>query len=73
MKATLTYELPVEQHDFDCAIQGAELRYAMTEYAEQIRRWLKHGHEFKNADEAINAARQHFYDLLMESNINLYD
>ena len=62
MKAIIEYNLPEEQYEFDCANNATLLKAATENLIEQTRSWLKWGHDFKTADEAIEA----FQTFLME-------
>jgi len=63
MKATLEFQLPEESREHLLASQAAEMSYAMAELKHKLHGWLKHGHEFKTADEAIAAAKKLAYEL----------
>lgn len=57
MKATLEFSLPEEHNEHLIAVNAQELYGTMFELAEQIRGYLKHGHVFKSADEAMEWVR----------------
>lgn len=42
-KATITYDLPDEQHEFDLATQAGKTRSAMWEYSQKLRAMIKYG------------------------------
>jgi len=58
MTATLSFQLPEESTEHKLAVNGAEIAYQVRAVDQQLRNWLKHGHEFKTADEAITATRE---------------
>ena len=62
MKATLEFNLPEEQQEHADAIQGREWRAACQDTRMQIRNWLKYGHSFKTADEALEEVRKGIAD-----------
>ena len=41
--ATLTFELPDEQHDFDAAIQGRDALVVLWDIDQRCRSLIKHG------------------------------
>jgi hypothetical protein len=43
MKATLEYNLPEDDYDFNCAHNGWKFRSELSEIREQLRSWRKHG------------------------------
>lgn len=63
MKATLEFNLPEEAHEFKVASNAANLEIAIVHIREQIRRWQKHGHEFKTPDEALEGVRNVLIDV----------
>ena len=58
MKASLVFALPEEAQEHADALRGGELASAIHAFREHTRSWLKHGHEFKTPDEAIEACRK---------------
>ena len=69
MKAILTFNLPEEESDFRLAVNGRDWYCAMWDIDNKIRSWLKYGHEFKSADEALEAARDLIYDEIRDRNL----
>ena len=53
MKATLEYNLPEEQDLYIGACQGVNIKSVVRDIDNEMRNWLKHGHSFKSADEAL--------------------
>lgn len=62
MTATLTFTLPEEAHEHQCAVYAARIVSEMFDLDEQLRSWLKHGHSFKTPDEALEAVRSRLCD-----------
>ncbi len=56
-KVTMTFNLPDERWEFDCAKQGADWKSIVYEVSMFLRNALKHGHDYKSADEALEAAK----------------
>lgn len=54
-------------------MRGVEIVAVINETLKQLREWIKHGHQFKDADEALAAVRQRIYDELAERSDNLTD
>ncbi len=73
MKATLEYNLPEEQDLYIGACQGVNIKNVMRDIDNEMRNWLKHGHSFKSADEALEKVRQMLYDDLNRYGINLHE
>lgn len=73
MKATLEFNLPEEESDFNRSVQGKYLHFALLDFDNQLRSWIKHGHQFSTADEALLEARDFFYKCLENENIKLHD
>lgn len=57
MKATIEFSLPEEATEHRAAINGMGYRAALCEIHEQIRQRLKHGHELRSADDALEWCR----------------
>ena len=57
MKAILEFNLPEETTEHLLAIHGVDFNSVCWELDECLRGWLKHGHEFKTIEEALEAVR----------------
>lgn len=55
MKATLEFQLPEEAWEHQVALQGMDWWLAYLDIEKQVRDWVKYGHEFKSANEALEA------------------
>jgi hypothetical protein len=73
MKATLTFNLPEEQEQFEAAVEGEKAKRLISElYDEVFRKWIKYEHkildtELSERDYAIieeicKQVREHFYN-----------
>ena len=71
MKATLEFNLPDDQTEYEVAIQAPRVQSFLFEFSQQLRTWYKYHHDFKNADDALNKIRDEFYRLLNEHNVNI--
>lgn len=63
MKATLSFNLTEEKEAFMHAMRGARYVGFMYEFEQYLRTLTKHGHEFKDASEAVNAIYDQYYKL----------
>ena len=70
-KAILEFNLPEEQEEFTQASTARSMFSVLWDFSQDLRSWLKHGHPFKTADEALEAARSKFYEILENNNIIL--
>lgn len=57
-KATLTFNLPEEYREHSCAVHGAEWKDIVYEISMFLRNKLKHGHEYKTANEALESIKE---------------
>jgi hypothetical protein len=73
MKAKLEYNLPEDQSLFDAACKATDLRSAVSDFDNELRDWIKHGHNFKTADEALDKARETLYVYLNSYGINIHE
>ena len=69
-KATLTFDLPEEKFEHDAAVQALQWMSAMREMDGFLRRTLKYGHAFKDADEALEKTREELWRLLNDEGLN---
>ena len=58
MEAILKYELPEEQSEFVLASRGQDYFNTLWDLDIDARNFLKHGHNFKSADEVLEWLRQ---------------
>lgn len=59
MKAILEFNLPEDRDEFTLAKDGHGWYCACLDLDNWLRGKLKHGHEFKTADEALEACRKY--------------
>lgn len=73
MKATLEFNLPDNQHDFDCAIDGAKWMSAMWDLNDWLRSQTKHPPDTMSDDthQAFEDARAKLYEILNEEGLKL--
>lgn len=71
MKALIEFTLPEDDFEFRASLQAKEWIFTSHDMDEQLRSWLKYGHTFSNADEALEAARQLLYDTMEMRDISL--
>ena len=57
MKATLTFDLPEEADEHTLAVNGGKFHSALWQTDQWLRGKLKYGHEYSDADTALQAAR----------------
>jgi hypothetical protein len=54
----LVFKLPENQEEHLLAVNGGRYHAAVWHIDEQCRSWLKHGHSFQSAEEALEAVRR---------------
>lgn len=67
MKVILEFNLPDEQSEYTVASKAISWYSIVWDIDRWLRERLKYGHKFKNADDALEAARDELY-LIMERN-----
>ncbi len=72
MQAFLIFSLPEEVEEHEMAIKGGDWKATVADIEEWLREKLKYGHEFKSADEALEAARKELHELLDSNGLILY-
>lgn len=73
MKATLEFNLPEDSRDFDNAINAPKFSYVIGNLSNELRSYIKYGHKFENADEALQAIQSSLNELMINQNININD
>ena len=58
----LVFKLPENQEEHLLVANGARYHSALWRIDQQCRSWLKHGHSFRSAEEALEAVRGLFAD-----------
>jgi len=71
MKATLKYNLPDDEFEFNCAVKSTKMYFALTEIQDELRRQLKCEDLKKNQYEMIELLITYFYEVLNDNEINL--
>jgi hypothetical protein len=71
MRANLQFNLPDDQREFDLAIQSPKTQSFVWDFSQQLRAWQKYGHQFKDADDALDKIREEFYRLLNNYGVNI--
>jgi hypothetical protein len=57
VKATLEFDLPEEREEFELASNGIRWMCVLNDVDETLRSCIKHGHEFKSVDDALERIR----------------
>ena len=73
MKATLEFNLPEETTEYKRANQSQDMFAAIFHFSERLRSYRKYGHDFKTADEALDAINTLLHDELSIRCISLHD
>lgn len=61
MKATLEFDLPEEREEHEVAVHAMDWHLCVWDIAQWLRSKLKFGHDFENAKDALEAARDYLY------------
>ena len=72
MKATLTFNLPEEQSEFNDAVKGTDYIYALNKIKEYLRSELKYNQNLTDIEyKTIEKVREEFNKILTENKIEL--
>lgn len=63
-QATLTFPLPEDEYEFKAAIKSMDIVAGCHEFRNLLRNWIKHDHDMKSANEAIEIIYSRYYDLI---------
>lgn len=69
MKATLEFNLPEEADDHLMAVRAHCFVSVIFDLDNHIRNWLKHGHKFDSADDALEKVRDLLWESLREEDL----
>lgn len=70
--ATLKFDLPEEQFEFDCAVSGSDYKTVLEELNQMLRNKVKHGDNLSPAErEIFSKVREWIFELLSEFNVRL--
>ncbi len=72
-KVTLHFNLPKERGEYNEAMNGGNWKLIVYELSIFLRTALKHGHGYKTADEALEAAKTTLLDLANEYHIDPWE
>jgi hypothetical protein len=71
MKATLTFSLPEEQHEYSNAVDGANMRSVLWDLDQWLRAKLKYEELTDGQYDAFKETRDELHRLLIEEKIDL--
>lgn len=71
MKATITFTLPEEEHEYRSAIEGEKMRAILWDVDQFLRAKMKYEELSDGQYDAFKETREHLRRLLIEENIDL--
>ena len=71
MKATLKYNLPEDEFEFNCAVKSTKMYFALNEIMEDLRAIWKYEDLKENQFEMVERIREKFFEILTDNEINL--
>jgi hypothetical protein len=71
MKAIFEFDLPADQHDYEMMHQAIRMQKVLWDLSEALRSWQKYGHQFKDANDAVEQIRNEFYTILNNYEVNI--
>jgi hypothetical protein len=71
MKATLEFNLPEEQYQFDCATKGISMDMAITEMQEEFRKMIKYNEWSDIQYKMLEELRDKFNEIVQSNNANI--
>ena len=66
MKHIIEFNLPEEAQDLKLAQRGKDYFCVVFSVLQEIRNYLKYGHEFKTVEDALEKIRESLYDAQIE-------
>ena len=71
-QVVVKFTLPQDREWFEACYYGTDWRSVVEEIDEQTRSWLKYGHNFKDADEALEAVSDLLHEAMSDRGIDLW-
>lgn len=71
MKAILEFNIPEDNREYEIHNQAENMLGMIQNFSEYLRSNQKHGHDFKDADHALNEIREAFYWVVEEFKLNI--
>jgi hypothetical protein len=71
MKATLEFSLPEETQEHYDAVNGSAFKHCLIEIDQELRSFLKYGHDYKTADAALTRVREFLWECVNDNNLTL--
>lgn len=71
MKAHLEFNLPEDQREYAVLFQAENMLSLLQNFSEYLRLSQKHGHDFKDADDALEKIRENFNWAMDEFKVNI--
>jgi hypothetical protein len=71
MKATLQFNLPKEQREYEIVVQAPKLQSFLWDFSEQLRGWYKYHNDFTDGQDAVTKIRDEFYRLMNNHDVNI--
>ena len=71
MQAVLKFDLPEDQDNFTAASHGMDYALTCWDIDQKLRSWLKYGHNFESADEALERVREVLTEIMDDNGVHL--
>jgi len=71
MKATIEFNLPEDQHEYDIAVKASAMYNAIWDVNSMLRRYYKYSELPSGQLEIVEAIREDFFEILNELEINI--
>ena len=71
MKATLEFDLPEDNDNYIAAVHGMDYALVCWDMDQKLRGWLKYGHKFIDAEEALEACREQLREIMDSHSVHM--
>lgn len=72
-KCYLEFDLETEESELKMALNGTKWALVSWDIDQLLRQYLKYGHEFKSANDAIETIREELHSIIEKYNLTLND
>ena len=71
MKAKLIFNLPEDSYEYLTTTNASKYLHTLHSFTDKLRSYRKYGHDFKDADDALERITQDLYAIIEENSVDI--
>jgi len=71
MQVILEFDMPEDKDECTAASHGMDYALTCWDMDQKLRSWLKYGHKFESADDALEKCRDHLRQIMDDHGVHL--